>query len=126
MYVYLLEQSGKPLALHSTDAPLAGADPAGYGNIGYVGGQWSILPYSMPQLAKFAADFILHVPVLDRTELNGPYDYKERQPDLELAHGGDQSNSFQNFLSEAGLKLERSKGPVESFVIDHAAKPSPN
>jgi len=25
-----------------------------------------------------------------------------------------------------GLKLERSKGPVEIFVIDHAAKPSPN
>jgi hypothetical protein len=47
----------------------------------------------MPQLAKYAADFILHVPVLDRSELSGPYDYKERQPDLEPTYGGDQSDS---------------------------------
>ena len=29
-------------------------------------------------------------------------------------------------LAEMGLKLERTKGPVEQLVIDHAAKPSPN
>ena len=124
--VYLLRQSGKPLALHATDAPLGGADPAGYGNIGYVAAKWSIYAYSMPQLAKFAADFILHAPVLDQTELSGPFDYKQRQPDLEPNSGPDQTDTFLHFLSELGLKLERAKGPVESFVIDHAAEPSPN
>jgi uncharacterized protein (TIGR03435 family) len=124
--VYLLKQSGKPLALHATDAPLGGADPAGYGNIGYVAAKWSIYAYSMPQLAKFAADYILHAPVLDRTELSGPFDYKQRQPDLEPNSGPDQTDTFLHFLSELGLKLERAKGPVESFVIDDAAKPSPN
>jgi uncharacterized protein (TIGR03435 family) len=81
---------------------------------------------SMPQLAKYAADYIAHIPVLDRTELSGPFDYKQRLPDLEPNYGPDQTDTFLHFLSELGLKLERSKGPVESFVIDHAAKPSPN
>jgi uncharacterized protein (TIGR03435 family) len=124
--IYLLEQSGKPLALHATDTPRGGADPAGCGNIGYVGAKWSIYASSMPQLAKYAADYIAHIPVLDRTELSGPFDYKQRLPDLEPNYGPDQTDTFLHFLSELGLKLERSKGPVESFVIDHAAKPSPN
>ena len=69
--VYLLEQGGKPLALHAADTPHGGADPEGYGNIGYVDARWSIYAYSMPQLAKFAADYMVHVPVLDRTGLSG-------------------------------------------------------
>jgi uncharacterized protein (TIGR03435 family) len=36
----------------------------------------------------------------------------------------DNSDSFLRFVSEMGLKLERSKGPVEVFVIDHTVKPS--
>ena len=80
----------------------------------------------MPQLAKFASNFILRVPVLDRTELTGSFDYTQRQPDLEPKYGGDQSDSFLSYVTELGLKLERAKGPVEIFVIDHAAKPSPN
>jgi uncharacterized protein (TIGR03435 family) len=36
------------------------------------------------------------------------------------------SDSFLRFVPELGLKLERGKGPVEVFVIDHAARPSPN
>ncbi len=124
--VYLLEQSGKPLRLHSTELARGGADPAGYGNIGYVGAKWSIYAYSMPQLAKFAADSILRVPVLDRTGLGGSFDYMQPQPDLEPAYGSDQSVSFRGFLSELGLKLERDKAPVEYLVIDHAARPTPN
>jgi len=124
--VYLLEKSGKPLALHLTDTPRGSADPAGYGNIGYVAAEWSIYAYSMPQLAKFATDYIVHAPVIDGTELSGSFDYKQRQPDLEPNYGPDQTATFLDFLSELGLKLERTKGPVETFVIDHAAKASPN
>ena len=46
--------------------------------------------------------------------------------DAEPKYGGDQSNSFLNFLAEMGLKIERTKGQVETLVIDHAATPSPN
>jgi uncharacterized protein (TIGR03435 family) len=80
----------------------------------------------MPQLAKFASDFVLHVPVLDRTELSGSFDYRQAVPDEEPKYTGGQSDSFLSFLAECGLRMERSKGPVETFVIDHAAKPSPN
>lgn len=129
--VYLLQQSGKTLRLRPTEIPATdGGDEAGekrsFGSIGYVDGSWGIFATSMPQLAKFAADFILHVPVLDRTDLKGLFDYRQRQPDIEPKYGGDQSDSFRRALAEVGLKLERAKGPVETFVIDHAAKPLPN
>jgi len=128
--VYLLEQSGKTLRLRPTDAQPADADLSAdygsFGSIGYASGQWNISAASMPQLAKFASDFILHVPVLDRTELSGSFNYRQSQPDLEPKYSGDQSESFLNYLAEVGLKMERSKGPVETLVIDHAAKPSPN
>jgi len=79
----------------------------------------------MPQLAKFASDYVLRTPVLDRTELSGSFDYRQPVPDAEPKYG-DNPDSFLNLLRELGLKVERSKGPVEIFVIDNAAKPSPN
>lgn len=128
--VYLLVQSGKTLRLRPSDAPSEVADPSAdlgaFGSIGYAGGQWNIFATSMPQLAKFASGFVLHAPVLDRTELSGSFDYRQRVPDLEPKYSGDQSDSFLSYLAELGLKLERSRGPVEMLVIDHASKPSPN
>jgi len=38
----------------------------------------------------------------------------------------DNSESFLRLLPEMGLKLERTKGPVDTLVIDHAETPSPN
>ena len=127
--VYLLERNGKTLGLRPTEAPSAGADPSAdrssFGSIGYAGGAWAISATAMPQLAKFASDYVLHAPVLDRTELTGSFNYKQRLPDLEPNYG-DNTDSFLRLIPELGLKLERAKGPVEIFVIDHAAKPSPN
>ena len=80
----------------------------------------------MSQLARFASSNILHARVQDQTGLTGSFDYRQRQPDLEPQYGADQSQSFKAFLSEAGFKLERSKGPVEALVIDYAARPTPN
>ena len=128
--MYVLERSGKPLGLHRTEIPTGGdvssADRGSFGSIGYASAKWGIFATSMPQLAKFAADVILHGPVVDRTELSGSFDYKQREPDLEPKYSGDQSDSFRSFIAEIGLKLERGKGPVESFVLDHAEKASPN
>jgi len=128
--VYLLERSGATLRLHPEEIPAAGADSSAdhrlQGSIGYAGGQWNISATSMPQLAKFASDFVLHVPVSDRTEISGWFYYRQREPDLEPVYSGDQSDSFLSYLREIGLKLTRAKGPVVTFVIDHAEKPSPN
>jgi uncharacterized protein (TIGR03435 family) len=82
---------------------------------------------TMPQLAKFASDHILNVPVLDRTELSGAFEYRQIVPDDEPAYSGPgHQGSFVNMISAIGLKLERSKGPVEVLVIDHAEKPTSN
>lgn len=117
--IYLLERSNKPRALRPSERETP------FGSIGYVAAKWSIFATTMPQLAKFASDNVFHVPVLDRTGLTGAYDYRQSNPDLEPNYN-DPSDSFRRFIPELGLKLTRSKGPVEIFVIDQASKPSPN
>ncbi|MGD0497354.1 MAG: M56 family metallopeptidase [Bryobacteraceae bacterium] len=127
--VCLLERSGKSLRLKPSGTSSVGPSPpdgAGlFACIGYANGRWVISATSAPQLAKFASDYYLHTPVLDRTELSGSFDYKQPVPD-EDPHYGDNTDSFLRLIPELGLKLERTKGPVETFVIDHAALPSPN
>jgi uncharacterized protein (TIGR03435 family) len=36
------------------------------------------------------------------------------------------TENFEQLIREMGLKLTPSTGPVETLVIDHAEKPSPN
>jgi len=127
--VYLLKQSGKTLRLHPVEIPSVEDDPEsrrGFESVGYAGGQWDISDAGMPYLAKFAASFIFHAPVLDRTGLTGLYHYRQAVPDAEPKYGSDQSDSFLDFLTEMGLKMERTKGPAETLVIDRASTPSPN
>lgn len=124
--VYLLERNQKPLALKPAKIPEGASESDSFGSIGYVGARWSMYATTMPQLARFAGGFILHASVLDRTELAGPFDYRERQPDLEPQYGGNQTDSFKAFLAGAGLKWEHSTGTIETFVIDHAARPDLN
>jgi uncharacterized protein (TIGR03435 family) len=129
--VYLLERSDKPLSMRASGTDEERAKVAGdanfSGDVGFAGGRWVIFDTTMPQLAKYAADYMLRVPVIDRTGLLGAFDYKQPNalPDSEV----DYSNPigpFLNLIPEMGLKLERSRGLVETFVIDHVAKPSSN
>lgn len=127
--VYLLKQSGKALRLRAVEIPGPGDDAAGnsgFESVGYARGQWDLSNTGTPYLAKFAASFIIHAPVLNRTGLNGLYHYRQAIPDEAPNYTGDQTASFTDFLSEAGLKLERTKGPVDILMIDHVVKPSPN
>lgn len=129
--VYLLEKSGKPLKLRPTETPHPEPDSpqtSGFdGNVGFASGRWAIVNCSMPQLVKFASDYIVHTPVIDQTGLTGWYDYRQPAPPSdEGADYRDNTDSFLRLIPELGLKLERTKGPVETFVIDHAEKPSPN
>jgi uncharacterized protein (TIGR03435 family) len=129
--VYLLVKNGKPLKFGPAK-PLRGRgeasdDPGPFGSIGYAGARWGIFNTSMEQLARFASETMVHRPVLDKTELKGFFDYRQEMEDFEPAYSGPAHNSsFMSMLSDAGLKLENSKGPVEIFVIDSAARPSAN
>jgi uncharacterized protein (TIGR03435 family) len=77
-------------------------------------------------------------PVVDRTNLNGNYDFK-----LKWTTGQSQSSSqagdpvrplsddsdltiFTAIQEQLGLRLESQKGPAEVFIIDHAEKPADN
>jgi uncharacterized protein (TIGR03435 family) len=63
--------------------------------------------------------------------LSGAFDYKQGHADVSSADSNADfvsalASSFLNFLQELHLKLERASGPVESFVIDGAERPSAN
>lgn len=126
--VYLLERSDKPLLLRPTKyteaQPVMGA--AGFsGEIEHVRGHWFLFDTSVGQLAKFAADYVLHKPVIDQTGLQGSFDY--RDPDEKIEQGNtDFEGSLMAFIRGVGLKLTSAKGPIEAFVIEHAEKPSAN
>ncbi len=63
-------------------------------------------------------------PVLDRTGLAESYDFQvEYQAD---GPDPDVISMMMATVQDLGLKLEVSKGPIETVVIEHAAKPSAN
>ena len=57
-------------------------------------------------------------PVVDKTGLNGLYDYTFEWPDS--------ASSLADSIDQLGLKLEAKKEAVEFLVIDHAERPSAN
>jgi uncharacterized protein (TIGR03435 family) len=127
--VYILRRSAGPLRLRPTEQHPENPDPQNqksFGSIGRANGRYSIFVTSMPDLARFASTFIIHAPVIDQTGLKGPFDYRQKS-DFDATNNADDSlGAFHDFLSEAGLKLDRDKGPVATFVLDHAARPSAN
>ena len=83
---------------------------------------------SMAQLAKRLAPVVGH-PVLDKTGLNGSFDFKTEYAQTEFSPFDpnlDRVASVLTSLRELGLKLEPSKAQVETVVIDRAEKPSLN
>ena len=78
---------------------------------------------SMPQFAKRLA-LAVGRPVLDRTGLNGFFDFRfEYTPEGQQA---DLMDSILTSLQGLGFRLEASAAPIETIVIDHAERPSPN
>lgn len=66
--------------------------------------------------------------VMDKTELNGNYDFKMTfTPDMGLqGPAGDGPSIFTALQEQLGLRLESEKGPVEVLVVDSAQKASEN
>ncbi len=62
-------------------------------------------------------------PVLDKTGLDGKYDYVlEWSPDSEVTGSG--PTIFTALQEQLGLRLESVKAPVDTLVIDHIERPS--
>lgn len=96
----------------------------------------------MPARNASMADFvsvlqraILDRPVVDKTGLTGRYDFNlEWAPD-ESQFGGDLSPApsdpsvppfFTALQQQLGLRLEATRGPIETIVVNHAERPSAN
>jgi len=120
--IFILAKGSKELKLtppkDTKSFPWAGAISGGW-----FGGGMRGENISMPQLAERLRGF-LRRPVLDQTGIDGSFDF-------EFPTGTDDNDSdIPAFLMSAmkgiGLSLKPSRGPVETIVIDHVERPSPN
>lgn len=120
--VYLLTRGDKELKLQTPKDKNAYPWAGGIAR-GWFGGGIQGENISMPQLASRLSRF-LERPVLDRTGLQGSFDFEY------LTGNEDNDADITGFLLRSmegiGLSLKAGKGPVETFVIDHAEKPSAN
>jgi len=127
--VYWLERSGgKALRLHQTEALSPEHELSGEKQRGSIGwaGSWVVFNVSTAQLAQFASDNVFHCPVVDHTGMIGRFDYRSPTKIDEESHFNDQIGSFLNLIAEIGLKIRTTTGIIESLVIEHVEKPSPN
>jgi uncharacterized protein (TIGR03435 family) len=88
---------------------------------------------TMPELATYLAD-PLRVPVIDKTGLNGRYDFAvdfrrflPSEADGQRVDHTDVTYIVRTAVHDLlGLTLEPQKAQVDVYVIDHAEKPTPN
>jgi uncharacterized protein (TIGR03435 family) len=78
---------------------------------------------SMPQLAE-RLSWRLERPVLDQTKLAGSFDFEYRNNDDN--NDADITGFLLTAMKAIGLELKSTKGPIQTIVIDHAERPSPN
>ncbi len=121
--VYVLSRGSKSLKM--TDSkdknqyPWAGGPGGGM----LMGNGLKGINESMDDLAWRLSPY-LGRPVLNRTEISGSYDFLADYP---LEDGrGDIVGMILATAKDLGLKLEATKGPIETIVIEHAEKPSAN
>ncbi|HUA63260.1 MAG TPA: TIGR03435 family protein [Verrucomicrobiae bacterium] len=90
---------------------------------------------TMGELASVMQRSALDHPVVDRTGLNGRYDFDlEFAPDESLFGGtlgkgleaSGKPGLFAAMQEQLGLRLESTRGPVEVLVVDHAERPVSN
>jgi uncharacterized protein (TIGR03435 family) len=91
----------------------------------------------MAWLAKYLTHFGSDMPVIDKTGLTGNYDLDldiQKITAEAVADAGGKPPSIENMFQatvdamedQRGLKLVRTKAPIEMLVIDHAERPSAN
>jgi uncharacterized protein (TIGR03435 family) len=120
--VHILERGDGELSLTPNKHPLRDGALGGIGirsGAGYV-----LLDTTMSQFAGYLSDIIFHETVIDKTGLEGSYDFRSKA----LVSDEDRLDPglMLPAVKEMGLKLTRSTGPVTILVVDQAARPSPN
>jgi uncharacterized protein (TIGR03435 family) len=132
--IYTLEIAKSGSKLNSSTAPETD-QPA---LVSTVYPQRILMPARNASMADFASVLqraILDRPVVDKTGLTGRYDFNlEWAPD-ESQFSGDVGAApsdtpvppfFTAVQQQLGLRLEATRGPIETIVVDHAERPSAN
>jgi uncharacterized protein (TIGR03435 family) len=134
--VYLLERGDGPLRLKaaefslytkSDDGTVAPSHAYPTGDIGMVSGvPIGIHQTSMAQLARVLSG-LQKIPVHDQTGLPGFYNFKSQTvvTNEDFQNGGPM-HLLVDTVPEMGLKLVKSEGIVDKFVIDNAEMPTAN
>jgi uncharacterized protein (TIGR03435 family) len=87
--------------------------------------------FSMDSLAQFLSSMpSVAQPVKNMTSLAGTFDFKLQVLDTKSDNVGELKMAlsrwdtiFSDIQQQLGLRLEASKGPVETLIVDHAEKP---
>ena len=127
--VSILEQSGKPLLMVPTIRKYARSSSDEHGEIGGAveGVGIGFYNITMLQLAKFLSEAILHHPVIDKTGVEGGYDFRSKTiVTADDIRNGNTMSMYLPMVKEMGLKLMDGTGPVETYVVDHAERPEAN
>lgn len=134
--VYLLKRGDSPLRLErvetnlytkSADGSVTPGNPYPTGEIGLVSGKnLSLYQTSMIELAHVLAA-LQRTTVKDQTGLQGWYNFKSQiiLTDEDFAGVGPAHLLF-DVVPEMGLKLVKTEGTVDKFVIDHVDPPTAN
>ncbi len=80
---------------------------------------------SMPELTYRMSSW-LERPVIDRTGLQGSFDFEVQDGDQDSNSSIELATSILTSLKGLGLDLKAAKGPVETIVIDNVERPSAN
>jgi uncharacterized protein (TIGR03435 family) len=74
-----------------------------------------------------ALGMVVNRTVVDRTDLEGPYDVELRWSALTVADTpGDTPSIYTALEEQLGLRLVPGRGPVDVLVIDSVERPSPD
>jgi uncharacterized protein (TIGR03435 family) len=114
-----------------TGAPLPTPDPDRWCGIRAVGGVITGHSVSAPEIAANLSGYpFVGRPVVDRTGLTGPYDFRlEFAPGFADATDSDTGNApglFTALREQLGLTLRSEKAVVPVIVIDHVEQPTPD
>jgi len=79
----------------------------------------------MPQFAGLL-DYVAGRVVVDRTGLTGRYEFTLRFTPPGIPPSDDRPDFFTAIQEQLGLRLEATRAPVDTFVIDHIERPTAN
>lgn len=77
----------------------------------------------MPKLAERLSAW-LGRPVIDQTELSGSFDFEYKPGDAD--NDADITGFLLTAMKALGLELKAGNGLIQTIVIDHIERPSPN